>query len=250
MSSTMRSICCDEVYAVRTSSCWSGGRRACSSRSSIGMMPLSGVRISWLIVARNSPLAITADSAACLALRQFAVRVRGGAGSRAAAASTSSCALLRLRSIGRHLLRRAGAARTPPPISAISASQHQHAARRSATARRCRTASSASDSAAPAAAPSASQRTSASGSWRWSFGHQSTACWKSKSSSLAACCTRLPWMKSMPLIHSVAAACGSSTLWPITCRPGGARGRSSVAHLVAHAPAVGRCGVVARDRRM
>ena len=26
MSSTMRSICCDEVYAVRTHSCWSGGR--------------------------------------------------------------------------------------------------------------------------------------------------------------------------------------------------------------------------------
>src|SRR5204863_350076 len=48
-------------------SCWSGGRRALISRSSIGMMPLSGVRISWLIVARNSPLAIIAASAACLA---------------------------------------------------------------------------------------------------------------------------------------------------------------------------------------
>ena len=52
-------------------SCWSGASLACSSRSSIGTMPLSGVRISWLIVARNSPLAITADSAACLACSQF-----------------------------------------------------------------------------------------------------------------------------------------------------------------------------------
>ena len=63
----MRSICCDDKYAVRTHSLWSGCSCACISRSSIGTMPLSGVRISWLMVARNSPLAITADSAACLA---------------------------------------------------------------------------------------------------------------------------------------------------------------------------------------
>ena len=40
------------------------------------MMPFSGVRISWLIVARNSPLAITADSATCLASSSSRSRLR------------------------------------------------------------------------------------------------------------------------------------------------------------------------------
>ena len=67
MSSTMRNNCCDEALAVLSMSRWSGGSGARDSRSSMGTMPLSGVRISWLMVARNSPLASTADSAACLA---------------------------------------------------------------------------------------------------------------------------------------------------------------------------------------
>src|SRR5690606_32307205 len=50
-------------------------------------------------------------------------------------------------------------------------------------------------------------------------GLHKVACWKSKSSACSARCTRLPWMKSMPPIHRAAAACGSSTAWPITCRP-------------------------------
>ena len=40
------------------------------------MMPFNGVRISWLIVARNSPLAITADSAICLASISSRSRLR------------------------------------------------------------------------------------------------------------------------------------------------------------------------------
>ena len=67
MSSTMRSNWCEEAVAVLSISRWSGASGARDSISSIGTMPLSGVRISWLIVARNSPFAIAADSAACLA---------------------------------------------------------------------------------------------------------------------------------------------------------------------------------------
>jgi hypothetical protein len=68
MSSTMRSSCCELVAAVCSICRWSLPSWPRAIRSSIGRMPLSGVRISWLIVARNSPLASAAASAACLAL--------------------------------------------------------------------------------------------------------------------------------------------------------------------------------------
>ena len=82
--------------------------------------------------------------------------------------------------------------------------------------------SSASASAAPPAAPSASQR--AISERRARRGRRCASLRAPSAGSRnpvrpAACCTRLPWMKSMPLIHSVAAACGSSTCGPITCRP-------------------------------
>ena len=67
MSSTMRSSCSELSLAVRIISRCSGLKAPCETSSSIGMMPLSGVRISWLMVARNSPLAIAAASAVCLA---------------------------------------------------------------------------------------------------------------------------------------------------------------------------------------
>ena len=46
---------------------WSGASLVLSTRSSSGMMPFRGVRISWLMVARNSPLAIIAASASTFA---------------------------------------------------------------------------------------------------------------------------------------------------------------------------------------
>ena len=67
MSSTIRSSCCDEVKAVRTISFWSAAIEPCISRSSMGTMPLRGVRISWLMVARNSRLSSNTLRSPCRA---------------------------------------------------------------------------------------------------------------------------------------------------------------------------------------
>src|SRR5690606_26776911 len=155
MSSTMRSICCDEVYAVRTSSAWSGARRACISRSSIGTMPLSGVRISWLMVARNSPLAITADSAACLAWRIWvsswvccsicACSCSITASSRRARSSASSISWSRRRTLTWMAMTANSTSNTSTRVACCQGPMKPRA-------------SSTRESAAPAAAPSASQR--------------------------------------------------------------------------------------------
>ncbi len=52
----MRSSCSELLVAVCSMSRWSRLSWPLEISSSIGMMPLSGVRISWLMVARNSPL--------------------------------------------------------------------------------------------------------------------------------------------------------------------------------------------------
>ena len=155
MSSTMRSIWCDEENAVRTSSIWSGGIRECISRSSIGTMPLSGVRISWLMVARNSPLAITAASAACLAwVSSFSSWVWRLISCCSALTSASP---RRLRSLSSRSLASCLPAANAKVVVANRAS------RASTKAIPCHgpwmpDCASASDNATPAAAPSANQR--------------------------------------------------------------------------------------------
>ncbi len=60
----IRSRCRDDVTAVFTSCFCSGSRRESLRISRIGRIPFSGVRISWLMVARNSVLARFAASTA------------------------------------------------------------------------------------------------------------------------------------------------------------------------------------------
>ena len=70
MSSTS-SICasasCADVDSVSTISRCDSDMLVSRSRSDIAITPLSGVRISWLTLARNLPLAAFASSARSLA---------------------------------------------------------------------------------------------------------------------------------------------------------------------------------------
>src|SRR4051812_4726874 len=74
MSLTMVSRFSAERRADCAWFCGSGANRLSTSRPSSPMTPLSGVRISWLILARNSDLARLAASASCLAISSVSVR--------------------------------------------------------------------------------------------------------------------------------------------------------------------------------
>jgi hypothetical protein len=67
---------------LRKKSCCSGSRRVPRASSVMPRIALSGVRISWLMVARNAPLAWSAASAASLARSRAAAARRASVRSR------------------------------------------------------------------------------------------------------------------------------------------------------------------------
>ena len=86
---------CAELSAVATIWRWFGVSSVPARTSSMPVTPTIGVRISWLIAARNPDFARLAPSAASCARRSSAVRSRTRCSSSLAAASTSSRARLR-----------------------------------------------------------------------------------------------------------------------------------------------------------
>ena len=68
MSSMIVSSDSPLVRMVSTKSRWSGASSACINNPVIAITPFIGVRISWLIVARNSALPCAASSAAIRAV--------------------------------------------------------------------------------------------------------------------------------------------------------------------------------------
>ena len=72
MSLTIESSASAEVVISRASSRWSGSRSVAASISAIDITPFIGVRISWLMFARNSLFARAASSASSRARRSSA----------------------------------------------------------------------------------------------------------------------------------------------------------------------------------
>ena len=81
---------CAELSAVATIWRWCGVSSVLARTSSMPVTPTMGVRISWLMAARNPDFARLAPSAASCARRSSAVRSRTRCSSSLAAASTSS----------------------------------------------------------------------------------------------------------------------------------------------------------------
>ena len=181
---------------------WSSARLDDCSRSSIGMIPLSGVRTSWLIVARNSPLASTADSAICLASVNSLCRRRYSSIScRKASNSAVLATVISSAVAGSALSALTIAADLACPISRITIKNATSPTlvKPSAVSRHnpvmpARSRPSTATAPIRVAAVIQRSRTRVGCVLAMGGGCQSTAVLKSKSIAPAAPCTRLPWM--------------------------------------------------------